>query len=256
MIVTAAMCYYDDDLELLEQCLRSLPQFVDRLVVADGRYERYMPGAPPASPKPHVTFIRRVCRDLELPVVVDVPRKPYPGQVAKRCRLLELAAEGTDWILGVDADHVFHGVAYSVRHEIERLDDDENPADAIDVEYYTPMNFDRPLKESAAGLWHESLAGDYALITGWFRALPGIRVERKHWWYSGMKDGRRHWIWGGDASYPRVRTHELKAPFTVEHRCLFRQQRHVLANREFCNDREKLVEQTGQEDPKPVLVAA
>lgn len=250
MIVTAALSYFDDDLELLGQCLRSLPVVADRLVVADGRYERYPLNDNTQSPKAHLDFIRTTCREIGLPVKIDVARKVYAGQCEKRTRLLGLAAEGSDWIVGVDTDHVLHGARYSVRHELEQLDDD---VDAVDVTYYTPLNHDRPLKETAAGSWHEALAGDYAIITGLFRALPGYVVEKHHWWYSAMKGGQRTWIWGGDGHYPHTKVHSMRAPYVVEHKCLFRRDEHVLANREFCEDRERLLRETAQED---AMVAA
>lgn len=251
MIVAAALSYFDDDLALLDECLRSLPVVADKLVVADGRYERFEPGGSVSSPKAHLDFIRATCKEIGLPVKIDVARKVYAGQVEKRSRLLALASEGADWIVGVDADHVLHGIRYSVRHEIERLEDE----DVVDVQYYTPMNYERPIKESAAGLWHESLAGDYAIITGIFRALPGLRVEDRHWWYSAMKNGKRVWCWGGDSRYQRVKVHMLKAPFFVEHKCLFRQPKHILANRAFCEDRERIVKLTGQEDAVEMVAA-
>jgi len=247
MIVTAALAWYDEPLEELDRLIRSLPVVADRLVALDGGYERY-PGAAAASPKEQAAFIRATARDVGIKAKVETPRRIWKGQVEKRSRLLELASVGTDWIVGCDADHVFHGIRYSVRHEIEALEQEELPVDAIDVKYYTPMNFDRPLAECAAGEWHAALAGDYAVITAFFRALPKLRVERFHWWYSGERDGRRHWVWGGDASYPKVRVHQMKAPFLVEHRCLFRQDKHILANREFCRDRVRIVRETGQED--------
>lgn len=251
MIVTAAMSYYDDDLALLDRCLRSLPLVADRLVVCDGRYARYMPDAPAGSPPEHLTFIRSTCKEIGLPVTIDKPRRVYAGQVEKRSRLLELASQGSDWIVGVDADHIFHGVQVSFRDELESLDEH----DAVDLTYFTPLNRSRPLKESAAGLWHESLAGDYAIITAVFRALPGLRVEDRHWWYSGLKNGKRVWVWGGDARYQRVKVHMLKAPMLIEHACLFRQPKHIMANREFCLDRERIVKLTGQEDAVEMVAA-
>lgn len=251
MKIVAAMAYYDDDLFLLDRSLRSIPTVADSLVVCDGRYARYMPDAPAASPKEHLDFIRATCKEIGLPVTIDVPRKVYAGQVEKRSRLLALASEGADWIVGVDADHIFHGVRVAFRDEIASLEDE----DAVDLTYYTPLNRDRPLKESAAGLWHESLAGDYAVITAVFRALPELRVEDRHWWYSAMKDGRRVWVWGGDGRYQRVKVRMLKAPMLIEHACLFRQPKHILANRAFCEDRERIVKRTGQEDAVEMVAA-
>lgn len=256
VIITAALAWFDEPLEDLDLCIRSLPVIADRLVAVDGGYERY-PGAEASSPKDQAAFIRQTAKEVGLDVKVVTPCKVWRGQVEKRTHLLGLAAEGSDWIVGVDADHVLHGVRYSARHELAGLDERERPADAVDITYYTPLNYDRSLQESAAGEWHAGLAGDYALITGLFRSLPGYRVERHHWWYSALKDGERHWVWGGDSAYPRVRVHQMKAPLMVEHRCLFRQTKHILANREFCKDRERLVREHGQEDPVDrVAVAA
>ena len=47
----------------------------------------------------------------------------------------------------------------------------------------------------------------------------------------------------------------MRARYEVEHRCLLRDERHVLANRAFCNDRKVVVEMTGQEDDQPGLPA-
>lgn len=250
MIVTAALAWFDESLEDLDRCVRSLPVVADRLVAVDGGYARW-PGAAASSPKQQAAQIRKTAKDVGIDVVVDVPKRMWLGQVQKRSHLLTLAGKGSDWVAVVDADHILYGLRYSVRHELDQIDD----CDAVTVSYYTPMNYERPLKESAAGLWHESLAGDYALITTIFRALPELRVERFHWWYSALKGQQRHWVCAGDGSYPKVKVHQLHAPYFVEHRCLFRDTKHVLANREFCNDREKIVREHRQEDP-PVEMAA
>lgn len=248
MIVTAAMAYYDDDLALLDRTLRSLPIVADRLVVCDGRYERYMPDAPVGSPPEQLAFIRETCAEIGLPVTIDVPEKPWAGQNEKRTRLLTLARKKSDWIVNADADHVFHGVGHAIRWELEHSE-----ADSIEVEYFTPLNHDRTLRESAANEWHAGMANDYAVINAFFRAYPGIQVEKRHWWYSAVRDGQRIWLWGGDARYPRGKVATFRAPFVIEHTCLFRQERHILANRAYCDDRSRLFHQTGHED---VLVAA
>lgn len=246
MIVTAALCYYDDDLELLDRCLRSLPVVADKVVVVDGRYGRYMPGASPTSPRAHHAFIRDTCRELALPLILDVPSKPWAGQVEKRSHLLALAAKGTDWIVGADADHVLHGVRQSVREELAAVEVE----DTVDVDFWTTPNLARPLRESAAGDWHANLAGQRAKVSAFWRALPGLRVEERHWWYTALKGEQRVWLWGGDGEgrYPRAKVHTLYAPFYVEHLCLFRQPKHIVANREFCEDRERVLRETGNED--------
>lgn len=112
----------------------------------------------------------------------------------------------------------------------------------------------RTPKDRSPGLWHEEVAGQTFDITHIFRALPGLRVERKHWWVSGIaRNGQRHWLWGGDGSYPTLTPTAMPAPYRVEHRCLYRTPEQVLASRAFLNDREAVVEQTGQEDDQPGL---
>jgi hypothetical protein len=243
VIVTAYLAWYDEPVEQLDACIRAMPVVADKLVALDGGYVRY-PGAKPASPRAQTAAIKTAAADAGLDCQVVVPKRLWSGQLEKRSRLLNLAAEGSDWIVGVDADHILHGVRYSVRHELEQLSDSA----AVDVDFYTPMNYDRPIADSAAGDWHKNLAGTWSVITGLFRAYPDWRVERYHWWYSADRGGNRVWMWGGDGSYPHVKVHRMQAPYFVEHQCLFREEKQILANRDFCQDRALIVRETGQED--------
>jgi len=55
------------------------------------------------------------------------------------------------------------------------------------------------------------------------RAMPGMKIERNHWTYSGLReDGSRVGLWGGDALYPAAVTHSLRTPMLIEHRTHFR----------------------------------
>jgi hypothetical protein len=248
VIVTAAMAYYDDDLVLLERCIRSLEHLCDRLVVCDGRYERYEPGGPVASPVDHRWHIEAVCADIGMPLVYDVPDRPYAGQLEKRTRLMQLAAEGSDWIVVVDADHVVHCAAAAVRHEFATTD-----ADSLRFDFYTTPNYERPLSESAPTLWHAGLSNDKVNVALIIRAVPEIRVERFHWWYSGMVNGERRWLAAeGDGVYGHGKSVDIQAPYFVEHLCLYRSDRLVQLNRAFCEDRERILSQTGQEDAMQV----
>ena len=60
------------------------------------------------------------------------------------------------------------------------------------------------------------------------RAMPGMKIERNHWTYSGLRsDGTRVGLWGGDALYPEAKTHYLETPMLIEHRTHFRDQKHI-----------------------------
>jgi hypothetical protein len=183
--------------------------------------------------------------DIGLPVTVILPTKVWRGQVAKRTQLYTLAADGSDWIITLDADHILHGIREAVRHEL-----DEITQDACEVEFYTTVNHDRPLSDAASTEWHEELAGKSIWHRMVLRALPDMRVERYHWYVSALRDGERVWLRDvSEGGYPVVDTHRLRAPFLIEHRCMFRRDRNILANRSFCRDRELLVAATGEEDP-------
>lgn len=251
MIVTAALAWFDEPLEQLDECVRSLPVIADRLVAVDGGYSRY-PGAKAKSAAAQAAQIRKTAKDVGLDVVIHTPTKLWAGQVQKRSFLIQQAAKGSDWFVPVDADHVLHGIRYTVRHEVENVGPDY---DALSADLYTPMNHDRPLDESASGQWHQDLAGQYTTLPNIFRCLPGLRVERFHWWYSALRDGKRVWLIGGDDG-PRAKFYKLQAPYLIEHRCLFRQPKQILRNREFCEDRVAIVKATKQEDDPKMLVAA
>lgn len=248
LVVTAALAWFDERLEDLERCVRSLEGLADRLVAVDGRYVRYE-WPVDVSPPEQAELIERVGREVGLEVELHVPEKPWRGQVAKRSFLLHQAAVGADWVLGVDADHEVVCSPGLVRAELSEL----SPSVlSIDVDFWTPTNDGRPLEVSAAGEWHVQHAGRMSHVSAFWRAVPGLRVEKMHWWYSGMVDGRRVWLWGGDQTYPRMPARRLVSKVQVTHWCLFRDERHVVANRDFCEDREQVKALTGQEDDVPL----
>lgn len=244
MIITAACAYYDDDLALVEKCVPSWATVADRVVVCDGRYARYEPEGPTASPPEHRARIAELCDRAGLELLWDSPGRVYAGQVEKRDRLLQLASEGSDWIVNADADHRFTGNREETRAELADLD-----CQSAECMFQTLKNPTAPIEEVAATDWHSNLAGHSMMIQFFFRANPTLRVERHHWWYSAELSGVRHWVFGGDAKYPQVPSAKLQANFRIDHLCLFRKPRHVLANRAFCEDRSVLVGTIGQEDP-------
>lgn len=246
--VTAALVWFDEPLDQLDACIRALPTVADRVVAVDGGYARY-PGAAIRSPEDQEHTIREACEQAGLECVIHIPDRLWAGQVEKRSFLLQKTVEGTDpardWFMAVDADHIWHGPRYSIRWELRSASPN---VDAFEVDMFTPMNHDRPLEESAAGDWHANHADKLMSPQRLFRSFPGMLCERYHWWYSGLKRGTRVWLWGGDNSRPKAAVRKLEAPMLVEHRCLFREPKQIIRNREFCEDRVGIVKRTGQED--------
>ena len=248
MIITAALCWWNETPEVLATCVRGAANVADRIVALDGAYRRY-PGATVRSGDDEVEAIRETAKEVGLDCLVLQPQRLWAGQVEKRSYLLAAAAVGADWVAVIDADHVVYTNRAAARMEIESAS-----ADTLIVPYWTPKNPSRSMKESAPGLWHEAQAERWMDIPHIFRVLPGVRVERFHWWYSAIKDRERVWLMGGDGrKYPTVEGYRLNTPYQVNHMCLMRTEAQVLASRAFCNDRAKVVKQTGQEDDIPGL---
>ncbi len=244
-MLTAALAWFDEAPEDLDRFVRSLEGFVDRLVAVDGGYERY-PGAEIRSNRDEEEAIRDACADIGLPVEIMVPDSLWRGQVEKRTFLIQQAAEGSDWVFTLDADHILHGVVESFRQEMAQARVVRKHR--VEVDFFTTVNPYRPMKATSSTEWHSDLAGQTVKMGLILRSMEQMRYERFHWWVSAREHQRRLWIYGGDNSLPHGLAHELRAPFFVEHRCHFRRDRNIIANRVFCEDRVELVSATGQED--------
>lgn len=251
MKVTAALSWYDEPVELLDACVRGLAGIADRVVAVDGVYRRF-PHTSFISPPEQADVIREAAKDIGIECLVITPEEAWAGQVAKRSHLLGLASIDTDWIMVLDADHIIHGDVFATRQELEAFD---RSVDVVSVSLFTPNHEDRPIGQSAATGWHSGMAGQRIHIGHFFRALPGMHVEKFHWWYKATKDGQpvRFWYGEGIPRETMLMPYKLQATYEIEHRCLLRDEAHILANRAFCNDREMVVRMTGQEDDQPGL---
>lgn len=246
MIVTAALIWYDERLEELEACVRGMANIADRVVAVDGAYRRY-PGAKAASPPEQAELIRSTAADVGMEAKIHVPRHSWAGQVEKRSFVLSMASIDTDWIAIVDTDWVIHANRKAARRELEAYR--EQDVDVISVNIVTP-----PGEADFATNWHRDVAGGME-VPHIFRPLPGLKVETRHWWYSAQKNGHKVWMWHGPA-HTRKRIlpwHSFKTKYIIEHRFRQRDERHILENRAFCNDREMVLARTGQEDDAPGL---
>jgi hypothetical protein len=252
VIVTAALCWYDEPVELLDACVRGLAGVADRIVAVDGAYRRF-PHTTFISPPEQAEVIRSAARDIRIECSVIIPEREWAGQVEKRSRLLAEAAKDTDWIMVVDADHIVHADTAAARIELGNYGPD---VDVISVPMFTILNADRSMLRSAATGWHRDTAGRSIDVAHLFRALPDLHVERFHWWYKATKDGQPVWLWYGEG-IPQdgtvITPTRMRSVYGIEHLCLLRDEKHILANRAFCNDREMVVNLTGQEDDVPGL---
>lgn len=241
MIVTGMLAWYDEDPAILHRAVTSLSVVADRLIAVDGRWD-YYPGHPTPSPKPQYDTIRKAARNvgLDLELHLRHEAQPWAGQVAKRNHMLALAAPGSDWVLPLDADWEFQGDRDTIRQQLATT-----TADAMRVAFHTPPNPDAPLHDVAATNWHANLAGRTVHEPLIYRNLPGLRIERYHWCYSAIKDGHRVSLWG-QQNYPQANTEDLTG-LRIDHHCLHRDERTILANRIYCDQRDAYAAQHGRE---------
>lgn len=255
MKIVSSLCWYDELPEDLEACVTAVANCADKIIAVDGAYKRY-PNAAAASPPEQANIIRSTAKKVGIECEIFVPEAPWAGQVAKRSFALNLAAKSADWIIVTDTDHILHTDRLWARGTLNTLL--QNPdIDVIAVSYFTPSDASRPIEETAATNWHVNLADTRSFVPHLFRALPDLKVEKFHWWYSATKLGEKVWMWGEggqeDGSKTLTWAYFDPAKYNVEHKCLSRDERHILENRAFCNDRVKVVELTGQEDDVPGL---
>ena len=247
MIVTGALNWWNERPEDLDRCIRGLGDVADRVVALDGAYRRY-PKATPRSPDDQLDAIRSAAAAVNLDCLIIQPDVLWAGQVEKRSHLLAAATVGSDWIVTVDADHVIHTERETIRRFLRG-----HAGHVLSMPYVTPLNPDRPLKDSAVGDWHIMQTTEPQFIPHIWRALPGIRVEKRHWWISAIRHGQRHWLWAGDGSYPTTDHQRYRKGYTVEHRTLMRTKDQIRFSRAFLNDRYRVIELSGQEDDLPTL---
>lgn len=241
MIVTAALCWWNERPEDLVRCVAGAAQVADRIVALDGAYVRY-PGATVRSDVEQTDAIRRTAEKHDLDCLILQPDRLWAGQIEKRSHLLALACVGTDWIVTLDADHIITTERDALRAELAA-----SVSDIVDVPFVTPKG------KLAAGLWHLAQTQGPQMIPQFWRASIHPTVERHHWWISATKDNQKVWAWAGDGHRKVLPHAKFVTPYVVEHRTLLRTEEQILASRAFCNDREMVVARTGQEDDLPEL---
>jgi hypothetical protein len=244
MIITAMLCWFDEPAALLRQVVKSAAVICDRIVAADGAYELIHDRAP-ESPPAQKRAIEDECKKRKLKVEFLEPRL-WKGQVEKRNAVLRHAAEGSDWVMVLDADWKITGERQLIRREIAEVA--QRDVEQIMVEFIEPNNPDRDISISAPNIWHVSeceITRRNPLI---FRSMKDMRCEQHHWIYSAERaNGTRVGLWGGIGLYPMPQSHILLASHRFEHMCLFRDDKRIQRNRLFCGARDADVALQGVE---------
>ncbi len=237
MKVTLMLAWFDEPEELLYAAVTSAAVIADRVIAADGAYEQ-VADKRASSPASQRKAIERAAltAGLELDFL---PTRIWKGQVEKRNALLRAASEGFktgDCLMPLDADWVLHGSREAVRHELEH----SGYVEEWRVWFHQTVNPNRSLA-SAPHDWHRAHNGKSHRISLLFRALYDMRLEKTHWHYSGKrKSGVRIGLCGGPKlGYQKPVARELQAPFWIEHRAMFRDDKQLERNKLFCQMRDK-----------------
>jgi hypothetical protein len=193
--IVALLSWYDEDPAWLERCIRSLPQLqVAGLVALDGAYSLY-PDAKAYSHPDQAEAIRRATADTGMPLLLDVPHDPWPGEVAKRNHLFRLAEQTCpDWYLIIDADEFVTAAPTDIP---ERLA--QTPFDVGAVTLREPG--------------HPMGTMIYPTHPKFFRAFPGLKAVTNHYTYTAP-DGRLLW---GNAKTDHLEPRADLTSITVEH---------------------------------------
>lgn len=238
------LAWWDEPPADLYACVRSLRVLCDAVVAVDGAYEM-TPGALARSPEEQADAIRKAAADAGLDHATVMPSEVWTGQVAKRDFMLHEAAPGSDWLLAVDADHRLVGDRETVRAELAAAQ--ALGVDSIRHAFHTPLD-DEAMLEHSPHDWHTNLAGrtiEHSLL---FRALDDLRLDRDHWGYSGVRDGRRVALGNWRPSdMPRGASYRLKVPFRVDHVCFTRDRMRLDRNRDYCLARDRFKQANGYE---------
>lgn len=194
MKVVGLLSWFQEQPEKLHRTITSTAPLLDELVCLDGRYALF-PHAENRSTQQEIEAITDACGAAGLTVHIHQVTEPFDGrwggEVAKRAALFRLGAEtGADWFYVFDADCHVEQITPGWREQLEQEQE---------LHVGTVMVAD-------GGLAHPHPA--------FFRALPGLTVQERHW---------RYLVPGGPVlwDYPHLLTQRKRIPtFThivVEH---------------------------------------
>lgn len=102
MTIVACLAWYDEPIEFLDRCVRSLAGFADKLIAYDGAWELF-PDGKTMSPADQILTILRAANDIGIDGHL-VSSKPWASQVAKRDALMRDASKCGDWLFVIDGD--------------------------------------------------------------------------------------------------------------------------------------------------------
>jgi hypothetical protein len=168
MNVYALLSYYDERVEHLERCVRSLKGFADTLIAVDGAYKTFSGDSPDSSIAERFAVVD-AGRAAGLKRCVYNVRERWDSEVQKRATMFEFArqcgATPDDWFLIIDADMALAEFTADARDKLAASD-----LDVAEVRFQD--------------MQINGVASSTMTFRSMFRALPGLTVERTHYLYT------------------------------------------------------------------------
>jgi hypothetical protein len=222
--IIGLLSWYDESSLWLNACITSLAPHIDHLVAVDGAYALY-PNAKPQSRSDQAVAIIETCHAASIGVTLHRPQHVWYGnEIEKRNALFqhgELVADpGVDWYFVIDADCIIEKAPHDLKQTLA--------ATVHDTATIAVWERGDPYRNQAR-LEHESTvalpADSHYTVRALFRAIPGLHVEGRHYWYRAP-DGRT--LWGDDDDPNLEPTLDLASGLLqMEHRTHYRpMQRH------------------------------
>jgi hypothetical protein len=165
-VIVACLMWYDEPVEQLDRCVRSLGPVADVLVAVDGAFADYPHDGMVNSPPEQFRVIEQACRrDGRIRLVPASTQYPWPDEVSKRAWMVGYAVNlcvptGDDWLLVIDGDEY-------VEEAARRLEIWGGLAE---------------LKEDVADVTFRFADTEHPLPR-LYRAQPGLTVVGAHWRY-------------------------------------------------------------------------
>lgn len=194
MKITGLLSWFRESPATLRETILSTAPLIDELVCLDGRYNLF-PHTANRSTQNEIEAIEHACETVGVPVHIHQRTGPFDGphggEVAKRAKLFQLGrTTGADWFYVFDADcHV----------------------QQINAGWRQMLKSEDTLNVGTVMVADGAIAKPHPAF---FRALPGLTVEERHWRYVAGDQV----LW----DYPALITQRKRIPtFThiiVEHR--------------------------------------
>ena len=186
MKITGLLSWFRESPQTLRDTITSTAPLIDELVCLDGRYALF-PHEANRSTAEEVEAIKEACESVELPVQIHQVDEPFDGrwggEVAKRAELFRLGEQtGADWYYVFDADCHAQQINPGWREMIEA---------------------ERELHVATVMVADGGIAKPHPAF---FRALPGLTVQERHWRYLVPKHGPVLW------DYPHLLTQRKRIP--------------------------------------------